>query len=127
MITRPFQMQKAILSALALILVGCASSSVQRIGTAAFAPLPETAKVVVFTQASQITGPYEEIGIISYTNPGKYRVMTLGDAIEDLKEKAREVGANAIIIDKSQPIKSGIISTGISVEARAIRLKNRKS
>ena len=89
--------------------------------------MPETANVVVFTQAGQITGPYEEIGIISYTNPGKYRVMTLGDAIEDLKEKAREVGANAIIIDKSQPIKSGIISTGISVEARAIRLKNRKS
>lgn len=53
--------------------------------------------------------------------------MSLGDAIEPLKEKAREVGANAIIIDKSQLIKSGIISTGIYVEARAIRLKNRKS
>jgi hypothetical protein len=38
-------------------------------------------------------------------------------------EKARAVGGNAIIIDKSHPIKSGIISTGIYVEARAIRLK----
>jgi hypothetical protein len=41
-----------------------------------------------------------------------------------LKTKARKIGANGIILDKSQPIKSGIISTGIWVEARAIRLKN---
>jgi hypothetical protein len=76
----------------------------------------------VFTDPSQIRQPYEVVGIISYDNPGKFRVLTLGDAIESLKEKAREAGANAIIIDKSQPVKSGIISTGIYVEARAIRL-----
>jgi len=51
--------------------------------------------------------------------------MSLGDAVEPLKEKAREVGANAIIIDKSQPVKSGITSTGIYAEVPAIRLKNR--
>jgi hypothetical protein len=34
--------------------------------------------------------------------------------MEPLKEKARAVGGNAIIIDKSHPSKSGIISTGIS-------------
>jgi hypothetical protein len=44
---------------------------------------------------------------------GKYHVLTLGDAIEPLKEKAREVGANGIIVDQPQPVKSGIISTGI--------------
>jgi hypothetical protein len=106
------------------ILAGCASSSVQKIGTTAYAPSPENTEIIVFTDASQIKGPYEVIGIISYNNPGKYQVLTLGDAIDSLKEKAREIGANAIIIDKSQPVKSGIVSTGIYVEARAIRLKH---
>lgn len=75
--------------------------------------------------ASQVKEPYEVVGIISYDNPGKYQVLSLGDAMEPLKTKVREIGANGIIIDKSQPIKSGFISTGIYAEARAIRLKNR--
>ena len=54
---------------------------------------------------------------------GKEPDASLGNAIEPLKEKARSVGANGIIIDKSNPIKSGMIFTGIYVEARAIRLK----
>jgi len=118
---------KATLIPFILIVAGCASSSVQKIGTSAYAPLPESAEIIVFTEPSQIKRPYEVIGIISYDNPGKYRILTLGDAIEPLKEKAREIGANAIIIDKSQPVKSGIISTGIYVEARAIRLKHLNS
>jgi hypothetical protein len=100
----------------------CASTSVTKIGTATYAPLAEGAEVAVFTTESQIKQPFEVVGIISYDNPGKYQVLDLGDAMEPLKEKARAVGGNAIIIDKSHPIKSGIISTGIYVEARAIRL-----
>ena len=87
-----------------LVLAACASSSVQKIGTSAYAPLAED--IIVFTEANQIKSPYEVIGIISYNNPGKYQVLTLGDAIEPLKEKAREIGTNTIIIDKSQPAKS---------------------
>jgi len=106
-------------------LAACASSSVERIGTAWYSPQPPNAEVFVFTDASQVKVPYEVVGIISYDNPGKYQVLSLGDAIEPLKTKAREIGANGIIIDKSQPVKSGLISTGIYAEARAIRLKNR--
>ena len=108
-----------------LFLAACASSSVQRIGTASYSPRQSNADVFVFTDASQVKEPYEVVGIVSYDNPGKYRVLSLGDAIEPLKTKARETGANGIIIDKSQPIRSGTISTGIYAEARAIRLKNR--
>jgi hypothetical protein len=108
-----------------LFLAACASSSVERIGTASYSPQPPNAEVFVFTDASQVKEVYEVVGIISYDNPGKYQVLSLGDAIEPLKTKAREIGANGITIDKSQPIKSGFISTGIYAEARAIRLKNR--
>jgi hypothetical protein len=109
----------------ALFFVGCASSSVQRIGTVSYTPRSPDSEVVVFTDTSQVKEPYDVVGIISYDNPGKYQILTLGDAIEPLKTKAREIGANGIIIDKSQPIKSGFISTGIWAEARAIRLKGR--
>ena len=108
-----------------LFLAACASSSVERIGTTSYSPQPPNAEVFVFTDASQVKELYEVVGIISYDNPGKYQVLSLGDVIEPLKTKAREIGANGIIIDKSQPIKSGFISTGIYAEARAIRLKNR--
>jgi hypothetical protein len=113
-----------LLTLASLLLSACASSSVERIGTASYSPQPPSAAVFVFTDASQVKVPYEVVGIISYDNPGKYQVLSLGDAIEPLKTKAREIGANGIIIDKSQPIKSGIISTGIYAEARAIRLKD---
>ena len=49
--------------------------------------------------------------------------MDLGDAMDRLKGEARSFAGNGIIMDKSHPIKSGIISTGIYVEARAIRIK----
>lgn len=99
-----------------------ACTSVHKIGQSSYPPLMKNEEVLVFTAENQIKDKYEVIGIISYNNPGKYQVLTLESAIEPLKKKAREVGANAIIIDKSQPVKSGIISTGIYVEARAIRL-----
>ena len=106
-------------------IVGCVNSSVERVGTATYAPAPASADVVVFTADSQIKEPFEVVGLISYDNPGKYQVLNVGDAIEPLKQKTREVAANAIIIDKSQPVKSGIISTGIYVEARALRLTSK--
>jgi hypothetical protein len=108
-----------------LSLAACASTSVQKIGTSSYAPLDPNAEVVVFTAADQVKQPFEVVGVISHNDPGKYHVRTLADALPELQAKAREVGANAIIIDKSEPVKSGIISTGIYVEARAIRLKSK--
>jgi len=108
---------------IAMLLTGCASVGVQRIGSSQYPPLSPSEEVMVYTDESQINKPYKIIAIISYNNPGKYQVLTLNSAIEPLKEKARKVGANAIIIDKSRPVKSGIISTGIYVEARAIYIE----
>jgi hypothetical protein len=45
------------------------------------------------------------------------------DALPALEDKARATGVNAIIIDSYQPVKSGMISTGSSVQARAVRLE----
>ena len=110
-----------ILCYLVLFSSGCATVSVQRVGTTNKSSFTQSSqKILLYTNDNQIKKEYEVLGIISYNNPGKWQVLTLSDAIEPLKNKARQLNANAIIIDRSDPIKSGIISTGIYVEARAI-------
>jgi hypothetical protein len=102
---------------------GCARSSVTRIGSDPIAAAPSASEVLVFSQESEIKTPFITVGLINYNNPGKYQILTLEDAIPDLKIQARSVGANAIIIDQSAPVKSGLISTGITVKARAIKIQ----
>jgi putative oligomerization/nucleic acid binding protein len=106
--------------ALATVLAGCAS--VEMVGTASYAPLTSSSDVAIFTAESQVNQTYETLANISYSDPGKFQQLSLSSAFEPLKAKAREVGANGVIIDKSDQIVSGIFSRGISVRARAIRL-----
>jgi hypothetical protein len=58
------------------ILIGCARSSVTRIGSETFPPLLETANVFVYSNQSEVRRPFVAIGIVSYTDPGKYQVLT---------------------------------------------------
>jgi hypothetical protein len=105
------------------LLTACVSAGVTPIGSNTFTPLAPGAQVQVFSDEKQVTGPYQVIGLISYSNPGKYQILSLNDVIPDLKEQARKAGANGIIIDETHVIKSGIISTGIGVTGRAIVLQ----
>jgi hypothetical protein len=104
-------------------LVACATTSVTKTGTLDYPQLEPNEEVSVFTAEDQIKSPFDVVGTVSYNNPGKHRNLTPKAAIKPLKAKARLVGGNAIIIDTSRPVKSGIVSTGIHVEARAIRLR----
>jgi hypothetical protein len=114
---------KFVLSVVIFYIVGCASTGATPIGSTTYSPLPENQEVVVFTDESQVEGEFDVIAIVSHSNPGKYQVLTLADAIPALKKKARQIGAEGIIIDSSSQVRSGIISRGIYVEARAIRIK----
>jgi hypothetical protein len=119
----------ALLISASLLLGACTAGvgggAVRTVGPSAYAPLPPRVEVAVFTDADQIKEPYEVIGPISYTDPGKYEIVATGNAVEPLKARARALGGNGLIIDKSGPVKSGIVTTGIAVEARAIRLTGR--
>jgi len=116
---------KLILYILFLFIIGCGgTASITRVGNQNYQPLPDSVEVKVFSKDTEIKLPFTTLGIISYTNPGKYQVLTLEDAIPALKSKARSIGANAIIIDETASTKSGIISTGISVRARAVIIEN---
>ncbi|MBV8216590.1 MAG: hypothetical protein JOZ08_25510 [Verrucomicrobia bacterium] len=110
---------------LAMILVGvssCASTSVTKIGIATYAPLAEGKDVTIFNTESEVKQPFVVVGIISYEGPGNNDKLDFGAATEPLREKARALGGNGIIIDKFHPINSVITSTRISVRARAIHL-----
>jgi hypothetical protein len=116
-----------VLSLAAICSAGCATSSLTPVGTTAFRALPAEAEVTVFSADADVHELFEVVGIIDYANPGKYQILTLADAIPALLDKARSAGANGIIIDRTDSIRSGIISTGIAVRARAIRFADRRA
>lgn len=113
-------MRTLILLVAAVLAGGCASTT--PIGTAHYDALPKGTEVLVYDDESEVGAPFEPVAIIDYSNPGKYQILSLDDAIPTLKSRARAVGANGLIIEEHHATKSGIISTGISVRARAIRV-----
>ena len=104
----------------AALLSACVSSGITPIGSNTFTPLPLDSPVYVYLSEKEVPTPFKTIGIISYSNPGKYQVLSLVNVIPELKVQAREAGANGIIIDETHVIRSGVISTGIGVTGRAI-------
>jgi len=67
--------------------------------------------------------PYRVLGIVSAMDRGKYQMLGLQDALPTLQQKTRVIGGNGRIIVSRQLVKSGIFSTGYSVQARAIRFR----
>ena len=94
------------------------------VGEHRYPPLPANAPIQVFMKDTDIHQNFEAVAGVSAMDLGKWQILTLQDALPTLEDKARATGANAIIIDSYQPVKSGIISTGYSVQARAIRIGN---
>jgi hypothetical protein len=76
---------------------------------------------------ARIDEPFEVIGQIYYDDPGSFQILSVDSAMEPLKQKARAIGANGLIMERSEPVESGIISRGIYVEALAVRLIGRNS
>ncbi|HVN41827.1 MAG TPA: caspase family protein [Steroidobacteraceae bacterium] len=97
-------------------------TSATRVGTRQYEPLPATAAVVVFSSPAEAPPSFEVVAVLSHADPCGFKRCTLKDAIGPLSSKAREVGANGIIIDGSQTVKTSLTSTGIAVDARAIRI-----
>jgi hypothetical protein len=91
-------------------------------GTHTYAAMAPTVPVRVFTSEREAPPGFEVVGLIDYDNPGKYQVLSLTDVLPQVQDKARSVGGDGIIIDATEAVKSGIMSTGIHVRARAIRL-----
>lgn len=91
-------------------------------GQQRYTPVSADTPVQVFMREGDIHQCYEVLGAVSAMDLGKHQMLGLQDGFPTLEEKARSIGGNGLIIDNSQPVKSGIFSTGYLVQARAIRL-----
>jgi len=113
--------------ALAVTLVTVAACSPQQPPIIYAHPHPAVAAdtpVQVFMSERDVHRPYRVLGIVSAMDLGKYQILGLQDALPTLERKTRAIGGNGLIVVSYQPVKSGIFSTGYSVQARAIRLRN---
>jgi uncharacterized caspase-like protein len=100
-------------------------TAANRVGNKDYAPLPESANVVVYSSEGEAKRSYEVVATLAHSNPCTFHHCTVENAIEPLSAKAREVGANGIIIDSSQTVRTSLTSTGVVVHARAIRLSEK--
>ena len=104
-----------------LALTGCASTTVIPTATSPVKTLSPAHDVSIFSNESKVKAPFTVVGTIHHADPGKYQRLELNDVIPVLKDKARSIGANGVIVDKQEQIVSGIFSRGIEVSARAIK------
>lgn len=104
-----------------LALTGCVSTTVIPTATSPVQKLPSTQDVSIFSTESEVRVPFTVVGTIHHVDPGKFQRLELNDVIPVLKEKARSIGANGVIVDKQEQTVSGIFSRGIDVTARVIK------
>jgi hypothetical protein len=108
---------------LTLTVSGCACSSVVPVGANILQPLPQDEPVQIYFDDGQIKKPFTVIAMVSRSDRGKYRMLSLQDIIPDLKDEARKARANGLIITHTEAIKSGIWSRGLAVDAKAIHIE----
>ena len=114
--------QSALLLLGILCLNGCGGSAVRTSDV----PLPGTtlgSHVNIYMNSDQVGKSYKVIGVVDYYNIGKFQKLLIVSVYEGLREKARELVANGVIIDEYHTIYSGIISRGVSATGRAIITK----
>ena len=106
-----------------LLLAACADPTIHPVGAAHYEPLPPGSVVRVFLAESDVHQPFAVVAVIRTTRKDKSQTPELDDVIPEIQEKARTVGADGVIIDATDPVRSHILTMGITVSARAIRLE----
>ena len=96
---------------LAVMLLGCATSSHVMIGTVHPPISPESVRVYV-----QPPEKYEEVATIDASSQGSFAITSqqnMDKAIARMKEEAAKLGANGILLQGVQDQQSGSIGTGV--------------
>lgn len=97
---------------------GCATSAIPIVKTS---PLSPEAEVNVFMKEADVGKTFVVVGAVHHYNFGKFQRVDFVDVLPILKEKARTLGANGLIIDRNDVVYSGVFSRGIDIDARAIK------
>jgi uncharacterized protein YbjQ (UPF0145 family) len=122
------------LSSLAVLvcLMSCSTTTTEviPIGDLSFAPRPADHPILLYTDPAQIDRPFVQIAVVQFTKSSgssglvwrALSAMTEEDQQEALKAKAREVGADAIVLGQSD-----VRVTGANVSSNSINLKTKES
>jgi hypothetical protein len=116
---REWLLTGATLLCLALALVGCAANVVTPIG-APRAALAADAPIVVYLAPSDVPPGAVVLGGLDYSDVAFAQRKDLDHAIGIFKERARELGANAIVVDSHETLRTGIFNRGIAARGRAL-------
>ena len=78
-----------------LILFGCVTSRSELLGTAVYEPRPENHPIVVYDVLGDVGRSYVKVGIVHGTGAP---AASWSEVTEALKERARAIGADAIVL-----------------------------
>ncbi len=87
------------------VTVACVSTSAVRIGNQTPRPMTNWKNVAVYRSADQVSGNYEEVGLLVSTGEAMY--SSEAQMWKSMQKKAAKLGANAIILDAMSEPKSG--------------------
>ena len=107
----PHALRQSSAGALALVLLGCSTSSHVMIGTAHPPISPESVRIYL-----QPPEKYEQIATLDASSQGSLAVTSqqnMDKAIARLKEEAAKLGANGVLLQGVQDQQSGSIGTGV--------------
>ncbi len=78
-------------------LVACVSTRVEYLGTERFSPRPEDWPIVLYDAEVDIKRPFVKVAHLVGSTGGFYSV-SWESLVEDMRQQAREVGADALIL-----------------------------
>jgi hypothetical protein len=111
---------------LLLLISGCVTTNATRLGSEKYRPPVSPQEVVLYRTAEQVPGRYEEVALLHST--GNSNVTNEPQMYESMRQKAAEVGANAVILDAiSEPsagakIASIVFNTPAERKGKAIAI-----
>ena len=107
----PHALRQSSAGALALVLLGCSTSSHVMIGTAHPPISPESVRIYL-----QPPEQYEQIATLEASSQGSFALTSqqnMDKAMARLKEEAAKLGANGVLLQGVQDQQSGSIGTGV--------------
>ena len=107
----PHALRQSSAGALALVLLGCSTSSHVMIGTAHPPISPESVRIYL-----QPPEQYEQIATLDASSQGSFAITSqqnMDKAMARLKEEAAKLGANGVLLQGVQDQQSGSIGTGV--------------
>lgn len=117
---------RAVAIALLVMLSACVSTQAARLGAGPLRPAVMPDSVAIYLTADRVPGKYEEVALLS--SKGDYRGTSEEKMYQSMREKAGEMGANAIILQSVQDPGTGakvahaILGTGANREGKALAI-----